>query len=110
MHFHVPLELDSIFNYELELMFFSVYNTIFNITENNNVFKYKEKELDEWIIIKIKPGAYELKTLDFYIRNMLGKIGDQDKIKLNVNLSTTKCKMINKVFVDFSVPNNFLIY
>ena len=43
MHFPVPLELDPTFNYELGMIFFSVYNTIFNINSANNVFKYKEK-------------------------------------------------------------------
>ena len=106
MHFPVPLELDSSFNYELGLMFFSVYNTIFNITDkNNNNFKYKEKETDEWKTISITPGAYELKNLDSYIKNIT-----TDKIKLEIDLTTSKCKMYNKIFVDFSVPNNFLIY
>ena len=51
MHFPIPIELDTSFNYELGMIFFSVYNTIFNITDGgsgNNVFKYKEKEVDEW--------------------------------------------------------------
>ena len=41
MHFPLPLQSDSTFNYELGMIFFSVYNTIFNITDANNVFKYK---------------------------------------------------------------------
>ena len=40
MHFPVPLELDPTFNYELGMIFFSVYNTIFNISSANNVFSY----------------------------------------------------------------------
>ena len=48
MHFPIPLELDSTYNYELGMIFFSVYNTIFNINgsdHGNNVFKYKEKNI-----------------------------------------------------------------
>ena len=45
MHFPVTLELDPSFNYELGLMFFSVYNTIFNIKENNSFLSLKKKIL-----------------------------------------------------------------
>ena len=71
MHFPVPFELDSSFNYELGLMFFSVYNTIFNITDKNNKFQYKEKELDEWKTITITPGAYEIKNLNSYLKKSI---------------------------------------
>ena len=102
MHFPIPLELDSNFNYELGLMFFSVYNTIFNITEKNNNFKYKEKETNAWKTISVTPGLYELKNLDSYLRYITA-----DKIKLEIDLTTSKCKMYKKIFVDFSVQNNF---
>ena len=103
MHFPVPLELDTSFNYELGLMFFSVYNTIFNITSGNNIFKYKEKEEDnQWKTFKVTPGAYELKNLDNYLKTIF-----PDKIKLEPELTTGKCKMTTKLVIDFSDKNSF---
>ena len=78
MHFPVPLELDPQFNYELGLMFFSVYNTISNINDTNNILKYKDtEEQRQWNFFKITPRAYELRNLDTYLRDVLG-----DKLRL----------------------------
>ena len=119
MHFPIPLELDPSFNYEIGLIFFSVYNTIFNIRNDvnttfsgieresrNNIFKYREpgpKETDEWKILNIPPGAYELKNLDSYLKSVF----PDSKIKLEPELTSSKCKMTTKLFVDFSHPNSF---
>ena len=90
MHFPVPLELDPSFNYELGIIFFSVYNTIFNINASdhgNNVFKYKEKKEDQWKTWIVTPGAYELKNLDNYLKTVFS-----DKIKLEPELTSSSVR------------------
>ena len=108
MHFSVPLELDPAFNYELGMIFFSVYNTIFNITELNNVIKYKEKEEDAWKEWKVTPGAYELKNLDNYLKTVFhDKDVNNPKLKIEPELTTSRCKMSTRLFIDFSPQNSF---
>ena len=80
-----------------------MYNTIFNITDANNVFRYKEKEADEWRIWKVTPGAYELKNLDNYLKTVF----PDNKIKLEPELTSSKCKMSTKLFIDFSHQTSF---
>ena len=101
-NFPVQLELDPTFNYELGMIFFSVYNTIFNITDANNVFRYKEKEADEWRIWKVTPGAYEMKNLDSYLKTVF-----PDKVKLEPEQTSCKCKMTTNLFIDFSHQTSF---
>ena len=105
MHFPVPLELDPTFNYEQGIIFFTVYNTIFNINgsdHGNNVFLYKEKKEDQWKTWIVTPGAYELKNLDNYLKTVF-----PDKIKLEPELTSSKCKMTTKLFIDFYHQNSF---
>lgn len=56
-NFPVSSELNESFNYKVALQWFSVYNTIFNVTDKNNQFKFDNK------IYKIKPGSYEIKDI-----------------------------------------------
>ena len=42
INFPVPIILDQDLNYELGLMWFSSYNTIYNITKENNIFIYSK--------------------------------------------------------------------
>ena len=91
INFPIPLQLDKRFEYEIGMMFFSVYNTVFNITkDNNSIFFTKAEGLSE---IKIDPGAREIKNINSYLQNKIGK----DLISIEADTSTSKCIMINKV-------------
>ena len=89
MHFPVTLELDPTFNYELGMIFFTIYNTIFNVTDANNVFKYKEKEADEWKIWNVTSGAYEMKNLDSYLKTVFPDKDDDRSLKIKLELELT---------------------
>lgn len=56
-----PLELDS--DYECALLHFSTFNSIPNITKNNNKFYYGTDE-----VIEIPEGAYELQDIYDFIK------------------------------------------
>ena len=102
MHFPIPIELDQQINYELGMIFFSVYNTIFNINFSNNELKYKVREEDPWKEVHITPGAYELKNLDTYLKSLF-----PDLIKLEPELTSSRCKMTIKMIIDFTHQLSF---
>lgn len=66
-----PINLDQNKNYTVSLSFFTVYNTIKNITAKNNAFHYKEKD-EEWKTIKLREGSYEIGNLNTEIQNLSG--------------------------------------
>ena len=76
-HLKRPIILDKDSNYELGLLWFSCYNTIFNITDKNNKFKINDQDKS------ITPGAYEVRNLS----NELERYG----IELLANTNTSKC-------------------
>ena len=47
--------------------------------------------------MNVAPSAYELKNLDSYLKTVF-----PDKIKLEPELTSSKCKMTTKLFIDFS--------
>lgn len=82
IRFPIPLILDNNLNYELGLSWFSCYNTIFNITNENNKYNIDDKQF------KIVPGANEIKE----INNML----NSDVLEIKPYLNTSKCLLIIK--------------
>lgn len=77
--FHPPLILED--DYECGLLYFSVFNAIPNITSDNNVFTYGEKNNE----IKIPNGSYDLLDIYEYIND---NIDCELRIKSNCNTST----------------------
>ena len=53
-------------------------------------------------MLNVTPGVYELKNLDGYLKTVL-----PDKIKLEPEQTSSKCKMTTKLFIDFSHQNSF---
>ena len=49
------------------MMFFSVYNTVFNITKDNNIITSGVKKIFK------TPGAREIKNINSYLQNIIGK-------------------------------------
>lgn len=77
--FPIPLNLDPDYNYELGLLWYSCYNTIYNITKNNNQFIFNDK------VSEIVPGAYEIVQLNNEIQRLTNS-----KVKIEVDIPTTK--------------------
>ena len=96
INFPVPLSLDNRFEYEIGMMFFSVYNTVFNITKDNNTFT--TYNTSKPTIYKITPGAREVKNINEYIQNILGK----DNISIEEDIATGKCKLTTKIDIQFT--------
>src|SRR6195952_4915350 len=66
--FYPPIELDG--QYNLALLGFYTYNSIWNIDNTNNRFHCKLKDGKE-IIIAIPCGAYEITDIEKQVRNQV---------------------------------------
>jgi len=101
IRFPSPIQLDSSRNYKLGLKYFSVYNTIKNITEENNKFRYS-KDGTNWIDITLLPGSYEIKEITT-------AIGDPENIIFTAHMPTNRVQLIlkNNRKVDFTINNSF---
>jgi len=100
INFPVPLMLDKELNYELGLMWFTSYNTIYNITKDNNIFVYSLDQGETFKNLEITPGAYEIKEINSEIQKILG----EKNISISPHVSTGKVimKLSANLVVDFS--------
>ena len=73
-----PIKLD---NKQHEAAFVSLhtYNSLPNITEDNNKFKYSNDNGISWKIIEIPKGAYEFHDINSWIQNEMQLNGDYDE-------------------------------
>ena len=73
-HLSQPLQTNNK-QFKIAVTFLTVYNGIFNITNKNNKFYFKKNIIDEdFIQIRIAPGAYEIESLnDEIIRILIEK-------------------------------------
>ena len=70
--FH-PLQTNNK-QFKIAVTFLTGYNGIFNVTNSNNKFYFKKAIKDEdFIKIRIPPGAYEIESLDDEIRRIILK-------------------------------------
>ena len=112
------ITLNPILDYEIALIRFEAYNSIYNITEKNNNLRYNNGT--SWKTITLAPGAYEIDGLNSEIQRQM-KSNNDVKInnghvtyyfKLYPNMSTLKSviELSNNFKVDFndkSSSNNF---
>jgi len=99
--FPIPLVLDKELNYELGLMWFSTYNTIYNITTRNNLFRYSNDGGTTFQEFKLNPGAYEIKDIN----------AELPSLEILPQLSTGKIlikqsEKQKEVIVDFTPENS----
>ena len=89
-----PIRLDPDKYHEIALIRLETYNSIPNVNESNNVFRYKFN--DTIYNIEIPPGAYELSEInDFIQRNLV----DDASLEIIPNNNTLKCN------IRINVPN-----
>lgn len=100
--FPIPIDLNSNRNYKAALLWFSAYNTVFNINESNNNFRYIEHKKE--YSIKLDPGAYEIKKINEEIQRKMGTPG----ITISVDRSTSKSTLLIKkdIIIDFTIENS----
>ena len=102
INFPVPLSLDPRFEYEIGMTFVSVYNTVFNITKDNDTLtEYTEGYTEgsrNGKVIQITPGAREVKNINEYLQNSLEK----ENILIEEDIATGKCKLTTKLDIKFN--------
>src|SRR6266853_1444264 len=107
------INLNPNLDYEIGLIRFEAYNSIYNITAVNNNFRYSNNNGAAWRIITLLPGAYEVDAINTEIQRQIKFYGDFDNtnpanplyyFKLYPNLSTLRSviELTNNYQVDFN--------
>ena len=105
IHFPISINLEQDLNYEIGLMWFSSYNSIYNITNENNNFVYSKDGGKTFIQFKLNPGAYELKEIDSELKK---RINIEGAISIQPQLSTGKIilNLGENIQIDFTRENS----
>ena len=88
--------LDKNKRYEAALLSIDLYNSIPNITQANNQFKYSSDNGKTWKIITLDTGSYQLEAINDEIQRQMVMSNDYDKennefyISITDNLSELK--------------------
>jgi hypothetical protein len=105
-----PIELETGRKYEVAFISLMTFNSIPNITEVNNKFKYSTDNGSTWKIITLSKGAYELKEINAAIQREMQVNGDFDEMngKYYINISHLIFKTIltvshERYMVDFGI-------
>lgn len=93
--FHPSLILED--SYECGLLYFSVFNVIPNITNNNNIFTYGENNCQ----IKIPNGCYDLQDIYEYINNNI-----DCELKIDSNCNTSTISIYSAKSINFQASNS----
>ena len=111
-----PISLDQSKQYEAALLSIDLFNSIPNITNVNNVFKYSKDKGLTWVTIELDTGSYELSAISNEIQRLMVINGDYDPnadnpyyIAITANLSELKSIVHisnDSNEIDFNVPNS----
>jgi len=111
--FSPTIKLDRSKNYEASFISLETYNSIPNITSDNNIFKYSTDSGVTWKIITLLKGAYELEAINNEILRQMAINGDSgtDTFYINIDANiSTQSSIINitnnNYQVDFTVSNS----
>jgi hypothetical protein len=107
--FYPSIELNRRSKYGLALIGFYTYNSIFNITKENNTFAIITNDPYKRISLKIPPGAYEIDEIgEAMLRGIkaASKRKDEDLFSLRANNNTLKCELSSKLHIDFKDDNS----
>ena len=103
-----PILLESDKNYEVAFISLMTFNSVPNITEVNNQFKYSTDKGSTWKIITLAKGAYELTNIHATIQRELQINGD-DKDYISINHLNFKAMLTishDDYMVDFGIENS----
>ena len=110
-----PIYLNPNKKYEAALLSVNLYNSIPNITEENNIFKYSTDNGKTWKIITLNKGSYEIQAINDEIQRQMIINGDYDaennKFYLTLSADIAELKSViditNETYlVDFNVENS----
>ena len=113
--FKVPIQLDSNLNYEIGLIYFSTYNSIFNILEPENIIFIKTGAESTSEELKLLEGSYEIddisKNIDLYllrIKNIKLPENETSLVKIIPNPSSINCilKITSGLKIEIKFSNN----
>ena len=109
------IHLDSNKKYEAALLSVNLYNSIPNVTGDNNKFKYSNDSGQTWKIITFNKGSYEIQAINDEIQRQMIINGDYDIINKEfyktVSADIPELKSIINItnqsyLVDFDVENS----
>lgn len=100
--------------YEAALLSINLFNSIPNITEINNIFKYSIDNGVNWKIITLDKGSYQLSTINDEIQRHMVINGDYDTTNNSFYISITPItsgysfiEITNQTYVvDFNIENS----
>ena len=87
-----PIHLGANKKYEAAFLSLHTYNSILNITETNNKFKYSRDKGVSWKTITFERGAYELEEINLRIRR---------EMQLEITSTSTE---VPEIEIDFYRP------
>ena len=107
-HIYPPINLNSNEQHEIGLVGLTMYNSIPNIDNTNNVFKFQYKGED--YEITIPHGAYEISSLnDFIKKEINSKFEFDNLLEIKANSNTLRCVIElndNELIVNFNHENS----
>ena len=110
-----PIHLNPNKKYEAALLSINLYNSIPNITDENNKIKYSTDEGKTWKIITLNRGSYEIQAINDEIQRAMISNGDYDVdnkefyITLSADIPELKSiiNITNRSYiVDFNIENS----
>ena len=78
--FSSTISLNQNKKYEAVLLSIDLYNSIPNITEENNKFKYSTDGGSTWKILTLNTGSYDLSAINDEIQRLMIINDDYDKV------------------------------
>jgi transcriptional accessory protein Tex/SPT6 len=87
--FDNPIKLSNNRRYEAAFFLLETFNTIPNVTNENNNFTYSTDEGKTWKSIKLKKEAYEIEQINNEIQRQMVESGDYDMVNdsMFINIS-----------------------
>jgi hypothetical protein len=100
--FNPPIFLDSDLEYVMGLTSFETFNSIPNVTEKNNKFKYWDGMLDyNKKTIEIPIGSYEIKDINEYLKSKMDP-KKKEFVMITPNNNTLKTHIKSTHAIDFT--------
>ena len=110
-----PIHLKQDTQYEAALLSINLYNSIPNITDENNKFKYSADNGNTWKIITLNRGSYDIQAINDEIQRVMITNGDfnadKNEFYITISADMPELKSIINItnpsyFVDFNLENS----
>lgn len=102
-NFNPPLYLDDDINYEIGLTNFETFNSIPNIDNTNNTFKWGEKYEHA---VEIPVGSYNIDDIINYMTNAIIEEDDDAVIRITPDINRSKVIIRTNKKITFDVENS----